>query len=189
MFSRKPAIIAICSALIVLFVISTITILIKNNETKDAIKYEDFGQIIDVGNIKAVCPEGWYNCPVSDTWSDDENAIDKNTLYFIKGANKDSDFFTYPSIHIDYYGDDNVIIDTRDTYTDVQDVNLNINGVEWEGFTGKFGNYLNGVLNVKDSGAICISLCLEASNGSYTLNDEDVKAILGSVEVATTDNK
>lgn len=161
---------------------TTVVETLNSNAVSDT-DLSEVGELIDAGNIKAVCPKGWTNSPVKDPWSSDENALDKNALYFIKGASDSWDVFSHPSIRIDYYGEDNIITDTRDFYTEVSDVNLKINGVEWVGFTGKSGEYLNGVLSIKDSGAICVSLCLQTSTEQITIEDEDIKTILGSIVV------
>lgn len=194
MNSRRLIIVIILGAFLVGGSIIAAIKLNSNKETPTAVEtlnsnvntdtdYSSVGELIDVGNIKAVCPTGWTNSPVKDSWSSDENAIDKNALYFIKGGADDSDVFSHPSIRIDYYGEDNVITDTREFFTDVSDVSLDINGVEWVGFTGKSGDYLNGVLNIKGSGAVCVSLCLQTSTEQITIDDEDLKTILGSIVV------
>ena len=194
MNSRRIIIIVIVGALLMFVAVFASKHIGKETQTPPVVEtlnsnvvtdtdYSDLGELIDVGNIKAVCPKGWTNSPVRDMWSSDENAVDKNALYFIKGAADQWDVFSHPSIRIDYYGEDNVITDTRETFTDVSDVTLNINGVEWVGFTGKSGEYLNGVLSIKDSGAICVSLCLETSTEKIAIEDEDIKTILGSIQV------
>jgi len=140
-------------------------------------------EIVSTGVIEAFCPDGWLNSPVYDVFAEAPETIDRNQICFLKGAVKPDEYFSCPALRINYHGENNILLDSRDMYEDVKDVEIVVEGVKWVGYVGRFNEYLNGVLNVEGKGNISISMCLTNTRCSFSVEDSDVKEILKSIKI------
>ena len=141
------------------------------------------GDVIDAGNVSAICPSGWMNVPVNDLWSDDPEATDPDALRFYKGAKSDMDLFSTPSVGITYYDENTTLLDVKDWYDNVVDLDpIEINGVTWTGFTGEFLEGYPSATLTSDDGRCQVTVDLHDYDGKVlTLDDAEVLAILGSI--------
>ena len=141
------------------------------------------GEIFDAGNVQALVPEGWKAFPQKDVFSDEEDATDPDVICICKGAETELDLMSKPFVRIDYYGPNTEMGgDLKDWYSNVKDLEpIQCGPYTWEGFTTTdYG--LMAVLVAEDGKhQYQASVYLETDDGSISLEDEDVLAILASV--------
>ena len=140
------------------------------------------GELYDTGLFQAFCPDGWDNFPVKDFWEADK--LDETALQFVKGKLKnDFDFYYHASIRMTCYGPDVYLMDSRDYYEDVEDMELeDFSGRIWDGYTGNYGDDRNFYLHTQDEKHHYVATgLLEARDSSITLADNDVLLILSSI--------
>ncbi len=138
------------------------------------------GEIIDTGVFSALLPDGWYNYPVTDMWSENDE-LDPDALRFCKNMQSEEELFYTAYLQINRYDADAYILDMRDMYDDVMDVDFTIDGVQWTGFTGMYGDYENFIIQASKDGVIFyVSGVMNGEKSSFTLDDPEVQAILGS---------
>lgn len=140
------------------------------------------GDLYNTGLFQAFCPDGWDNFPVKDFWEADK--LDETALQFVKGKLKnDFDFYYHASIRMTCYGPDVYLMDSRDYYEDVEDMELeDFSGRIWDGYTGNYGDDRNFYLHTQDEKHhYVVTGLLEARDSSITLADNDVLLILSSI--------
>ena len=142
------------------------------------------GEIFDAGNVQALVPEGWKAFPQSDAFSDEEGATDPDVITICKGAETDLDLMSKPFVRFDYYGPDTEMGGgMKDWYSNVEDLEpIQCGPYTWEGFTTTdYG--LMAVLTAEDGKhQYQASVYLKTDDGSISLEDDDVLAILASVK-------
>jgi len=142
------------------------------------------GKTVDAGNVSATCPEGWYNMPVQDYFSDVEGALDPNGLKLQKDTD---DEWTYgPAVIVNFYGEDNEIMSydlQKDFFDSAVDVEpFTVGDKVWHGIQYNMGeDILEANISVKGSGAVEVLLILEGEGRSISLTDPDVLTILSSI--------
>lgn len=148
------------------------------------------GTYYDTGSFKALVPAGWKEFPASDVFSDEPDALDATALNICKGGVNDYDLFTKPYIYIKYGGPNTLLMQPdKDWYDDVQDIDpLTTGSHTWNGFSGEsFGSKL--YLLYEDLGEVQLQVTVyyETGEGKLSLRDEDVQAILASIEITDPD--
>ena len=139
------------------------------------------GEIIDTGVFSALLPDGWYNYPVKDMTSDNPDTLDPDALRFCKNMTSEDEIFDTAYLQINRYDTDAMILDMRDMYDDVQDVSFDVDGNTWEGFTGKYGEYMNFIImSTRTDCIFYVSGVMNGSKSNFSFNDADVLAILAS---------
>lgn len=157
--------------------------------TADATKVEvaDIsGEIIDTGDISALCPDGWKNYPQNDFFSDDEDAIDTKTLDFRKGAETEDDAYTTPGVTIRFYGVDWDFMAPEDNFEGEFKAwgPMNLNGKIASGLIGLTDSEKFAIVYVDvDGGELEVMVQLEQFEQTISLDDDDVLAILASLEI------
>ncbi|MBQ4347077.1 MAG: hypothetical protein IJC39_01350, partial [Firmicutes bacterium] len=141
------------------------------------------GEYFDAGNVRAIVPEGWKAFPQSDLFSDEEGVMDPDVITICKGGETDLDVLTKPGVRIDYYGPDTQMGGgLKDWYDNTEDLAPIKSGpYTWEGFTTT--DYDLMAILVTEDGAhqYQATVYLETDDGTISLEDEDVLAILASV--------
>lgn len=144
------------------------------------------GEIIDVGIISALCPDGWKNYDVPDYFSDDVNAIAPDMLEFHKKGKGEDDQFDYVGLDIQYYK--NGFSEDRPTSIfdgAVEDWGpIDLGNRTWEGFVGldeKRAHLWS--YDGEKIPMISILMNLELEGETISLDDEDVLAIIASIKV------
>jgi len=157
----------------------TTTAAAKPDEAAPAVS----GEFFDAGNVQALVPEGWKAFPQSDVFSDEEGATDPDVISICKGGETDFDLLTKPFVRIDYYGPDTEMGGgLKEWYSNTEDLEpVRCGKYTWEGFTTTdYG--LMAVLVAQDGKhQYQASVYLETDDGTISLDDEDVLAILASV--------
>jgi len=130
----------------------------------------------------ALAPEGWTGLPQKDIIADD-GGMDPDVLNICKGGETVDDLLSKPFVRIDYYGPGTEMRGgLKDWYSDTEDLApIQCGPYTWEGFTTTdYG--LMAVLTTQDGEhQYQASIYLETDEGSISLEDEDVQAILASV--------
>ncbi len=144
---------------------------------KGAKSIEDVkGETIDAGNIKALCPTGWLNDPVSDYSSDEDDAIDPDTVRFIKGAKSSLGILTKPYVQIGYAESGWTVY--TDWYDDVEEVSVEIAGKKYTGFTFDSIGTKEAMLYNEDKTIQIIIVRID----EVSYDDIEVQAIIASIE-------
>ncbi len=158
----------------------------SGSKASSSTAYKDVtGTTVSCDQFSALCPTGWSNSPCTDIFSDD-GAIAPDQLMFVKvdDVTKDGGLAVLSNgqVTINHYDKDNTLTDAKSFYSDVVDKTLELDGVKWTGYTGKFGSYTNAVLWVDGSGEWQISMSLHDVDGDISLDDADVQAIIASIK-------
>ncbi len=145
------------------------------------------GETYDTGVFTTLVPEGWKAFPSIDIFSEEENAIDPESVQLGKGASDEFELLVNPSISVTYYGPDFDLMTPDSSWYD--------NATELSGFAlGDFS--WNGFEAEDFMGGKVIILWTDSVNGveyqanisydpaSHTIsaNDADVQAILASLK-------
>ena len=143
------------------------------------------GEIYDAGEVQALVPNGWKVIPIVDVFSE-SNELEKDAFNICKGGESDMDLFTKPYIRFDYFGPDTEMMKpTKDWYSNTEDVEEFQAGThKWSGFTAEeYGGKL-AILWAEEEGGhqYQANVWLEVEGNKISLDDEDVLAILASVQ-------
>lgn len=146
------------------------------------------GEVYDTGSFSVAVPSGWKALGVEDMWTEEEGDMDPTQVQVYKGADDYWDMFSTPGVTIAYYDADNTL--TADLlpemYDDVTDLEpLELGGRTWQGFSAKSFDSPITILwtGEADSDQFQVSIWTEMSEGSISLDDADVQAIIASITV------
>ncbi len=146
------------------------------------------GETYDAGNVSALVPEGWKAFGIADIWAEEEGALDPNSVQIAKGATEDYELYSKPSVLINYYDaeTDMMVID-KELYDEGKDLEpQEIGGRTWNGFTAKSLDTPMTVLWTGEAGSdqFQVTVWTDMGDGTITLEDADVQAIIASVAAA-----
>lgn len=143
------------------------------------------GETYDAGNVSVLVPDGWKAFPVSDMWSDEENATDPDQVNVVKGGETDFDLLTKPYIQIVHYEPGSMITPSKEYYENAADVeSITAGGLTWEGFSGEglLGDTLIVMWTTNADGhQFQLNIFNKTDAAEFALTDADVLAILGSI--------
>lgn len=144
------------------------------------------GETYDAGSVSALVPEGWKAFPVVDAFSDEENATVPDKLNVCKGGETDLDLFSHPYIQITYFDPGTDMMNLSSSWYDdpVELDPITTGDKTWNGFSAAS---LGSKLTVLWTGEIGgdqfqVTLWTETDNGTISLEDADVQAILSSIQ-------
>lgn len=132
----------------------------------------------DVGEFKVTVPGGWKEFPLTDI-SGEGN--DPNSIDIYKG---DSMFGGFPYIRIDYYGPSTTMMALMpELYENVEEIaEFELGGYTWSGF--KCTSFDMPLINLQTAAGdheFQLALWYEQDNGTISLEDADVKALIESL--------
>ena len=143
------------------------------------------GETYDAGNVSVLVPDGWKAFPVSDMWSDEENATDPDQVNVVKGGETDFDLLTKPYIQIVHYEPGGMVTPSKEYYENAADVeSITAGGLTWEGFSGEglLGDTLIVMWTTNADGhQFQLNIFNKTDAAEFALTDADVLAILGSI--------
>lgn len=143
------------------------------------------GETYDAGNVSALVPDGWKAFPVTDMWSDDANATDPDQLNIVKGGETEFDMLSKPYIQIVHYEPGSMMVPSKDYYDSAADVEpITTGDLTWEGFSAVGmleSSFIIMWTTNADGHQFQINIYDKTSEGTITLNDADVQAILESI--------
>ena len=161
----------------------------------DTTASEITGEIYDTGELRALVPDGWAAFPIPDVFADAPDAVKTSCFHIIKGGVSDRDIHAKPYIRLECL-EPGVQIADPDPALDknVEDVGpLNLGGHSWNGYVfedcfGGYGKPVIGKMAVlwTEAGSTryeaVIRLEFNGQKGKISLEDDDVQAILASVQ-------
>ena len=157
----------------------------SNTAITPAVPFEAVpGETIDAGNIHAVCPDGWFNSPVSDMFSGEAGALDADKLMFLKGTD---DSWSYaPCVSISFYGKDREVMpyeEQMDFYDNAVILEpFMIGETVWEGLSYNVSDdVVEAVISIQNVGAFNVLVRLEGEGQVISFADADVQTILSSI--------
>lgn len=156
----------------------------KTDEGGNAVA-EVKGEVYDTGIFKTLIPEGWKAFPVSDMFSEEENATDPEKLQIIKGGETEWDLFSKPYVAINIFPNNSLLTPSKDWYDNAADLEpLAIGGYTWNGFTAESAGVPMAMLWTEDAKGndIQVTVMLKTTDGEVTLEDADVRAIIESIQ-------
>lgn len=135
--------------------------------------------------ISAAVPEGWKAFPGADFFKNyPEEPGDPHVIRIHKGALDDFDQFLTPGIQINYTENGRMMLIVKDVYQDVRDLApIIIGDTAWQGFSAVSAGYPLIVLWVTHPHQIQVFIWPEMEKGSVSLEDDDVRMIIGSISV------
>ena len=171
---------------LMLVVIMSLTLFVgcggdDNNPDDGTIK----GETYNAGNVSAFVPNGWKAFPVTDAFADDPSTIDPDGMRICKGGETEMDIFSKPYLQITYYGEDvTFFAPTKDFYDNAVDLTpFTLGELTWNGYTADSMGYPIAVIWAeKGDIQYQVNCFLGASDGTISLDDADVKAILESIK-------
>lgn len=144
------------------------------------------GEYFDAGEVKAIVPNGWKAFPVSDVFAEEEDAMMPDAIQIAKGAKDGLDLFSCPYLHITYYGPDTTLWEPDSSWYDnpVDLEPMTIGNFTWKGFTGESLGTKIAVIWAEGSNnqQYQVSAYVDAANGTISLDDPDVQAIIASIQ-------
>ncbi len=143
------------------------------------------GEVYDAGNVSALVPDGWKAFPVSDMFDDYDGDYDPTAMQICKGGKTELDLFSKPYIQINYYPNNTMSI-YKDWYDEAVDIEpMQLGNYTWNGFTAtSLGDPIAILWPESDDVQIQVTFSLGTDDGTITLNDADVQAILMSIKTA-----
>ena len=158
----------------------------KTSVPAPAVPFEPVsGKLVDAGNIRAICPEGWYSLPVTDYFSDEKDALDKNKLFFQKFS--DDEWSNLPNVVISFYGEATIDMpyeEQLDYYSEDAEclAPFMIGDAVWEGLIYPVGeNVIEAVISPQENGEFDVGVRLEGDGEVITFVDADLQTILTSI--------
>ena len=143
------------------------------------------GQEYECSQFTALCPSGWINSPVKELNNDAVLSLNHLRFYKVEaeeGQELGSKLYSNAYVDIAHYPVDSKIYESRDIYQNVEDVEIEINGKKWKGYTGELAGYKNGLIWIEGSGEWQVSMCLSDEDGDVEFEDYDFQAILASLK-------
>ncbi len=140
--------------------------------------------IHEVGTFTVEVPDGWLVVPMNKLGSDDVILDDVVSLY--KGATDPTTAaFSFPGVIISVNPIEKPFDDTRGYYDDATDVKpIILDDVTWNGFvTNNSGYPIVNLTATTDEGIYNVIIANERSEGSISINDNDVQEILKSIKI------
>lgn len=151
----------------------------SGDTTPDEVK----GETYDAGNVSALVPQGWKAFPVSDLFEEYDGDNDPTAVQICKGGESEWDIFTKPYLQINYYPDNSLYV-SKDFYDDAADLEpMQLGGRTWNGFTATSMDYPMAILWTEGDVQIQVTVNLGTTDGTITINDADVQAIIASIQV------
>lgn len=143
------------------------------------------GETYETSLISVLIPDGWMAFPKSDFFEEyPDEPGDPSGLMIYKDAKDDWDQFTKPGLTIEYYTPDISLVVLKDYYNDVKDLeDMTIGGCKWQGFTATSMEKPVAVVWTTEPNQIMVTCWLQADEGSISVDDADVQAILASITV------
>jgi hypothetical protein len=169
---------------LVLAVLLCVGILTACGGSNSSAPTEAPGETYNVGDFSVYVPGGWKAFPSKDILSDDENAVNPDAISLGKGAESEIDLFDHPYVMINYYGVNNTgFAPSKEFYDNVADLpEQTIGGLTWTGFSCEsLGYKLNILWAERGEEQFQISMFVETDNGSISISDADVQAIIASI--------
>ena len=161
----------------------------------DTTASEITGEIYDTGELRALVPDGWAAFPIPDVFADEPDAVKTSCFHIIKGGVSDRDIHAKPYIRLECLEPGVQIADPDPALEkNVEDVGpLNLGGYSWNGYVfedcfGGYGKPVIGKMAVlwTEAGSTryeaVIRLEFNGQKGKISLEDDDVQAILASVQ-------
>lgn len=142
------------------------------------------GTVYECKQFSALCPEEWSNIPVMEL---NEDTLSQNHLRFCKYETKEGEevgiainFNAY--INLDHYTKVTEIYETKEIYKSIEDIELEVNGTKWTGFTGELADDKFAILWINGSGEWQVKICLSDDDGDIDYDDMEIQAILASLK-------
>ncbi|MBE6924743.1 MAG: hypothetical protein E7466_05865 [Ruminococcaceae bacterium] len=149
----------------------------EKNEGGNSGKVEADPYDYNVGEFTVQIPSGWKEIPVTAI---DGSGTDTNSIDICKGTS----LFTDPYIRVDYYGPSITMMKLSPSlYENVEELEtMEMGGYTWNGFKCTAGDIP--LINLQTEAGeheFQIAIWCETDNGSISLEDADVKAIIESL--------
>lgn len=157
----------------------------KDGSSGDATK--SGGETFDGGNISILVPDGWMAFHGTDVFKDYDEGYNPNVINIGKGVEKELDLFSKPYIQIEFYPSDKTMSKPyKELYTDVKDLDpITYGKYTFNAFTAKSSDIPIAQLWTEgDQDQLMLSIWTENGGEKISLDDDDVKSILSSIEVA-----
>ena len=143
------------------------------------------GTVYECTQFSALCPEGWSNYPVTEL--NDDTALSMNYLRFYKAEPEEGDnastlLYSNAYINIGHYTPDTEVYISKDIYKEVEDVEIEVAGKKWKGYTGVLAGIKKAEMWVDGTGEWQVSICLSDEDGDIEIDDMELQAILASLK-------
>lgn len=143
----------------------------------------------DVGSFTVAVPSGWTAFAQSDIWADADaegnQPVDPTAIVLGKGVKDEWEAMTGPSVRINYYAPETVVMDSRGFYDNVTDIEgVTINGTACDAYSGESLGYIYQFVTYQTDDAqyeISILTSVDGKDTGITWEDADVKAIMESL--------
>lgn len=135
--------------------------------------------------ISVTVPEGWRAFPGADIFHEYPGEPGNPHMVRIhKGAADEWDQLTTPGVQINYTEDGSRMVVPKDVYREVNDLDPTVIGdTVWQGFSAVSAGVPLIILWMTRPYRIQICLWPEMEKGSVSLEDADVKTIIGSIRI------
>ena len=140
---------------------------------------------LDTGVFSISAPDGWTAVNVPDTLKEYDGKVNPNGCYVIKGGTSAADMINCPYIWVVYYENGSRYSSSKGFYDNVKDLDpFELGGRTWKGFTFSSMDVPGASITAEDGGHLwVVNLSPERKDLSFSLEDEDVKAILSSIKL------
>lgn len=146
------------------------------------------GETYNAGNVSVLVPDGWKAFSVTDMWSEEENATNPDQVNIVKGGKTDLDLLSKPYIQVIHYEPGSMITPSKEFYQSANDVeSITTGSLTWEGFsaTGLLDSSMIIMWTTNADGhQFQINVYDKTNDGTITMKDADVQAILASIKIS-----
>lgn len=160
-------------------------------QTLSSVENQIHGIIMDAGEVKALCPDGWNSVGSPDLSSESPDTMETNALRFVKGGSTQDDLLKNAFVEIRYYKSEQNIpdVEPHKWYDNVADIGeINTGKHIWSGYSGLSLGVPFAYLETKTETAAFTAVLYSPEDAVNTasISDADVQAILNSIEISGT---
>jgi len=138
--------------------------------------------IFNSGRFSVTVPDGW----LAFCGTDSGGKATQKKIHIYKGITFQTDIFTHAGITVCFFGKEDYYLSPKSFYDNIVDMEpISIGSYTWNGYTCTSLGYPYTMLDTKQDGYIFqVMILMKNRENEISLDDEDVKLIIGSLTVA-----
>ena len=138
--------------------------------------------IFNSGRFSVTVPDGW----LAFCGTDSGGKATQKKIHIYKGITLQTDIFTHAGITVCFFGKEDYYLSPKSFYDNIVDMEpISIGSYTWNGYTCTSLGYPYTMLDTKQDGYIFqVMILMKNREHEISLDDEDVKLIIGSLTVA-----
>ena len=138
--------------------------------------------IFDSGRFCVTVPDGW----MAFCGTDSGGKVTPKKVHIYKGISLQTDIFTHAGITVCFFGKEDYYLSPRHFYENIVDMEpITLGPYTWNGYSCTSLGYPYTMLDTERDGCVLqVMILMKNRENEISLDDEDVKLIIGSLTVA-----